>query len=108
MVSSAGSSQRDIVARIEDDSSFGEYSVILDLSFADGGAVVGEDDKFSVSRSEGSQGRLISYNIFSTLDDETESAVDVLGSDFFNHSLIIIIIKSKYSFNTHYMQSVLR
>jgi hypothetical protein len=60
MVPSASGSQRNVVTGIEDDSCFGEHGVILNLSFADGWAIVGQNDKFSVSRSKGSKGRFIS------------------------------------------------
>lgn len=85
MVFSAGGSQRDIVAWVEDNSCFGEYGIVLNFCFTDSWAIVGENDEFSVSVSEGSKGGLISQDIFSTLDDETESAVDVLSSNFFSH-----------------------
>ncbi len=45
MIFTAGSSQRDVVSRVEDNTSLSQNSIVFDLGFADGGTVVGEDDE---------------------------------------------------------------
>ena len=43
------------------DLSLGEHSVVLELSSSDGGAVVGNEDEFGLSLSQGLNGRFISF-----------------------------------------------
>jgi hypothetical protein len=85
VIFTAGSSQRDVVSRVEDNTSLSQNSIVFDLGFADGGTVVGEDDESCFSWSEGSESGLVAEYILSTLDDETEFAVDVIWSDFLSH-----------------------
>lgn len=56
MIFSACSSERNVVSGVEDNASFGEYGIVFNLSLADSGAVVGENDKLGFSVSEGSKG----------------------------------------------------
>jgi len=91
MVLTASSTKRDVVSGVEDDLSLGEDGVVLDFCLSDGGAVVGEDDELSFTSSEGSEGALVAKSVFTTLDDETELAVDVIGSDFLGHLLWFVI-----------------
>lgn len=95
MVLSAGSTEGDVVAGVEDDSGLGKDSVVLNLCLADGGAIVGEDDKLGFSGAQGAQGGLISKHVFATLDDEGKLAVDVLSTNLFHHSLFINILNYK-------------
>ena len=85
MVLTAGSTERNVVSGVEDNLGLGEDSVVLDFCLSDGGAVVGEDDELGLTGSEGSEGALVAKSVLSTLDDEAELAVDVIGSDFLGH-----------------------
>ncbi len=49
VILSAGSSEGDVVAWVEDNSRLGEDCIVLDFSFADGGAVVGENDELGLT-----------------------------------------------------------
>jgi len=85
VIFTTGSSQRDVVSGVEHDAGFSQNSVVFDFGFTDGGTVVGEDDESGFSWSEGSEGRFVTEDVLSTLDDETEFAVDVIWSDFLGH-----------------------
>lgn len=91
MVLTASSTKRDVVSRIEDNSSLGEDGIVLNFSLPDGGAVVGEDDELGLTVSQRAEGRLVAEHVLATLDDERELAVNVLRTDLFHHSLFIII-----------------
>ena len=87
MVLTAGSTQRDVVAGVEDDLGLGEDGVVLDLGLADGRAVVGEDDELGLAGSQGAEGALVAQSVLATLDDQTQLAVDVFGTDLLWHRL---------------------
>jgi len=69
VILSAGSSEGNVISGVEDDLGLGEDSVVLDFGFSDGGAVVGKNDEFGFSWSEGSEGRLVAQDVLSWLDD---------------------------------------
>jgi len=79
---------------IEYNSSFSKECVVLDFSFSDGRAIIGEDDELSLAGSKGSEGGFISKDVFTTLDNEGELAVDIFGTGLLHHlwSLNITII----------------
>lgn len=56
MIASTSSAQGNVVSWIENDFSFGKNSIVFDFCFSDGGAIVGEDDKFCFTCSKGSEG----------------------------------------------------
>lgn len=86
MVPAAGRSQRNVVAGVEDHARFRQHSVVLDLRLANRGTVVGEDDEFGVSRTQGPQGGLVPDDVLAALDDQRQSAVDVLSAYLFDHT----------------------
>ena len=85
MILSTCCSEGSIVSGIEDNFSLCQDCVVLDLSLADGGTVVGEEDELGLSSSECLEGRLVSEGVFSALDDEAEFAVDVVATCFLGH-----------------------
>lgn len=90
MILTTGSSERDVVSGEEDNSSLGEDCVVLDFCLPDGGAVIGENDELGLSGSEGAEGRLVAQHVLATLDDEAELVADVLRSNLFDHSLLLL------------------
>lgn len=91
VIFSAGGSQWDIVSLVEYNFGLGEGSIVLNLAFSDGWAVIGEDDEFGLSVSEGSEGGLIPEYVLATFDDERKLAVNILDSSFFSHSYDVVI-----------------
>ena len=100
MILSASSAQSSVVAGVEDYFGFGEDGVVLDFCFADGGAVVGEDDESGISVSEGAESALVAEDVLAGLDDQTQLAVNVLSSSLFHHYLFIIIFNQLMLINT--------
>ena len=85
MVLSARCPQRDVISLVEDHFCLGQHRIVLDFGFSDGGAVIGEDDEFGLSRSEGSEGGLVAENVPSTFHDEGELTIEVFSTCFFHH-----------------------
>jgi hypothetical protein len=91
VIFSACCSQRNVVSGVEDHLSLGKHSVVFDLSLTDCGAVVGENDQLGLSVTKAAEGRFVTQNVFSTLDHQTEFAVDVLCAQLFNHNSKFIL-----------------
>lgn len=89
VIFSACSSQSDVVTGVEDNLSLRKDSVVFNLSLADSRAVVGKDDKFGLSVSKSPKCRFVSKDVLSTLNDQTQLAIDVFSSLFLHHFVVI-------------------
>ncbi len=61
----------------------GKHSVILDLRLAEGGAVVADNDKLRLARSQGLEGGLVAEGVLARLHHQRKARVDGLGLRLF-------------------------
>ena len=87
---SNGGSELDVVSLEVVHIGLGEHGVVLKLSSSDGRAVLGDDDEFGLSLSEGLDGVLVSNLEFSGLDNKVQLAVEVLLELLLGHQIVPI------------------
>lgn len=71
-----------LTSGVVDDRGLGKHSVILDLRLPERGAVVADDDKLALSRSQGLERALVTQRVLPRLHHKRQARVDVLSGGF--------------------------